>query len=163
MKGLNNILNHKYIIVSKVAYDIYNEKSQKVYERLRSRVKERHRYTEDEYKALIKYFKRFAKKLETTNPRDFYDKKYKIFDLEGFTKHLPKALNFKTILSKLGDYLTYYDMLRNKRQMDTKILTKIKNELKKAANFIYKNLEKAKDEAKTYNFSYGRGQHSHLA
>lgn len=173
MDSIILLLKHRYIVVSHLAELLYNKKSNATYERLRSRMTEKHRFREDEYenlkvifeemqsdlKAQVQSLERAVKFPETKKTKEF---------LEEFPKNIGhSALQLKAILQDIGgqtekDYYRMYDHLRERRELTPKHLQSLAEKLGEFASLIQSSLKTAQKEAKRYQFSAGRGQHSHI-
>ena len=162
MKSLTKLLSHKYIQIRKVSDAIYKDKSNASYEKLRSRIKGRHRYTEGEYIKLTEYFEKVARKLRDINLEDYVDEN-NVFLYEKFLKDLPDCIEIKPVITDFNvNYYPVYDQLRGKNVLDKKYLKELQRRLRYFATYIENKLEQAQSEARRYEFSHGRGSSSHL-
>ncbi len=173
MDSLISLLKHRYIVVSHLAELLYDKKSNATYERLRSRMTERHRFKEEEYKKLHIIFTEMQLDLETQAKMlerliKFPNTKNSKAFLEEFPKNIGhQALQLKAILQDIGgqtqkDYYRMYDHLRERRELKDEHLISLAQKINEFASTIKKQLKIAQREAKQYQFSAGRGQHSHI-
>lgn len=173
MDSLISLLKHPYVVVARLAEVLYEQRSNATYERLRSRLTERHRFREDEYEKLktifegiqsdleaqVKALERVIKYPETDKTKEF---------LEEFPKNIGHpVLQLKAILKDMGGqtekgYYRMYDHLRERRELTDEYLKALAHQLSEFIDFIKSSLKTAKKEAKRYQFSVGRGQHSHI-
>ncbi len=173
MDSIILLLKHRYIVVSRLAELVYNKKSNATYERLRSRMTERHRFREEEYEKLKVIFKEIQASLEAQVKSlerviKFPNSKSSKEFLEEFPKNIGhSSLQLKAILQDIGgqtekDYYRMYDHLRERRELTNEHLEALATKLSDFASLIKSSLKTAQKEAKRYQFSAGRGQHSHI-
>lgn len=162
---LINLLNHPYVVRNRLAEALYGETGAAAFTRLMSRARGRHRFREEEVRGLIKLFRRLAGKLERRA------EKLQGLDLTQLTPRriirlleLPE-LNLKplveTALGK-GNYYAFYDRARNRAQLPEEWRGAVAEELQRFATEIREQCDVAKQEARGYPFSVGKGGGSHL-
>ena len=162
MKGLNDILSHKYLVVSRLVAVVYGKYSNAGYTRILTRKSGRHRYTKEEYQKLIKFFRALAKKLKEFKFADYIDENGK-FNYKKFRKQFPFVLSLRRIIKSTSyDYYDLMDQFRGRKKVNKTQMGTLTRRLHKFAEFIENQLEIAKKEARNYNFSYGPGPQSHL-
>lgn len=134
---------------------------------------ERHRFREDEYEKLKVIFEEMQSSLEAQvklleRAIKFPNTKKTLEFLEEFPKNIGhQALQLKAILQDIGgqtekDYYRMYDHLRERRELTNEHLEALASKLSDFATLIKDSLKIAQKEAKRYQFSAGRGQHSHI-
>ena len=161
MKSLNKILRHKYIVIRRVAEEVYQDNSDAAYDKLLGRSLEKYRYKEEEYKTVATYFHTLAMKLE--NIQLMPNKKEKIETENMQTLQIPNCIQIKRITEDLQiKYFHLFDQLRNRTSRKKDVIKLLEKKLKKFSAFIKKQLTLALEEANTYKFSLGRGSQSHL-
>ncbi|MDX1909413.1 MAG: hypothetical protein SF053_20405 [Bacteroidia bacterium] len=172
MNDLIEILSHPYLVLNAIARDTYegetpdNPDTEAFNQRLRSRVKGRHRFSAEEYKTLRRLLiafsrklDRYADKLEAQSAPDT-----PAADLTRLFQH--PWLNHKEILEGLGarsglNYYQLYDRLRSRVKADAQASRDLATELRRFAAWVRERLEQAHEARKTYVFSNGRGKASH--
>ena len=166
MNSLIDILGHDYIVINRMAEAIYGETGNAINQRLRSRIKRRHHFTVEDYKAsrrellaFSRQLDRIADKMEKLQAGD----KKKIDWLKQM--HHP-ILNHKNLIAEVATgfqsgYYSLYDGLRNKKALPKGVIPAMVKEYRQFAEQIRAALESAKEEKKTYTFSQGRGGASH--
>jgi len=173
MDSIILLLKHRYIVVPRLAELVYDKNSNATYERLRSRMTERHRFREDEYEKLKVIFEEIQADLEAQvklleRAIKFPNTKKTTAFLEEFPKNIGhQALQLKAILQDIGgqtekDYYRMYDHLRERRELTNEHLEALATQLSAFASLIQSSLKTVQKEAKRYQFSAGRGQHSHI-
>ena len=173
MDSLIELLKHRYIVLSRLAELLYATPSQANNVRLHSRMSEKHRFQEEEYEKLKVIFEEIQSDLEAQVKalerviKFPTSEKSKAF-LEEFPKNIGhSALQLKAILKDIGgqtekDYYRIYDHLRERRKLTEEHFEALASQLSIFATFIQTHLKTAQKEAKRYQFSAGRGQHSHI-
>jgi len=173
MDSLILLLKHRYIVISHLAELFYQKPSQANNLRLHSRMTEKHRFQEEEYEKLKVIFQDMQTDLETQVKSLERAIKYPTSEKSTeFLAEFPKnighsALQLKAILQDIGgqtekDYYRMYDHLRERRELTPKHLESLAEKLADFASVIQSSLKTAQKEAKRYQFSAGRGQHSHI-
>jgi hypothetical protein len=165
LHSLTYLLNHPYLVRNRLAESLYGETGVGPFTRLQSRANGRHRFQEQEVKDLIKILTRLANLLErraeklekldlaTAGPRAVRD----ILDL--------KAFNAKPLIEKAvgkGNYFAFYDRARLRGELSDDWRRAAAEELRNFANEIRDKCAMARQEARRYPFSVGRGGGSHL-
>ena len=173
MDSIILLLKHRYIVLSRLAELLYKKPSQANNVRLHSRMSEKHRFQEEEYEKLKVIFEEIQTDLEgqvkslervIKFPTSEKSKEF----LEVFPKNIGhSALQLKAILMDIGgqtekDYYRIYDHLRERRELTSEHLEALAKKLSAFASLIQSSLKTAQKEAKRYQFSAGRGQHSHI-
>ncbi len=173
MDSIILLLKHPYIVLSRLAELLYKKPSQANNVRLHSRMSEKHRFQEEEYEKLKVIFKEIQSDLETQVKSlerviKFPNSKNSKEFLEVFPKNIGhSSLQLKAILKDIGgqtekDYYRMYDHLRERRELTNEHLQDLANQFSIFAKLIESSLKAAQKEAKRYQFSAGRGQHSHI-
>ncbi|MDX2286979.1 MAG: hypothetical protein NW241_22635 [Bacteroidia bacterium] len=165
MEHLIQLLSHPYLVLNHVAETVYEAEGAAVHQRLRSRVKGRHRFLTEEYKAIRKQALGFSRKL------DRMAEKLLEAQADGArpdaTRLMQHAwLNHKEVLEAVGakaglSYYQTYDRLRNRLQPAPETLQALAGELTAFAQWVRERLDAAQEESKAYAFSQGRGGASH--
>lgn len=167
MQSLIAILSHPYLITNRVAEAIYAEEeaSNAIHQRLRARIKGRHHFTVEDYKAVRKVFRSFIQQLERLAKK--LEKKFNTGEQQDWLRlmHHP-WLNHKNLLTEVGqqfelDYYGVYDGLRYRKTLPKKFIPTLIEAYKEYTKWIKEQLEVAKIEKKEYRFSVGRGGGSH--
>jgi hypothetical protein len=167
MKSLIEVLDHPFLIQNRIAEDLYEDTGAIYFERLRSRIKGRHRFTLAEYKDLRKLLSAFAGKIHRLPPRldrawaNQHDGPwvYRLMDHPW--------VNRKSILLEVGkrENLTYYqvyDQIRGRTVFKQNIYDRLVEVYEEYAPWLDEKLEEMKEERKTYLFSHGRGGRGHI-
>jgi len=169
MDSLIQLLSHPYLMKKAVADIIYEEHNANTYERLRSRIKQRHRFTHDEYKKLTLFFSEFAEYIEiraaivslaAQQPELVSNQPL----LESFAHPclVFKALADDISISERPHYYHLYDQMRNRTTLKPEWANALADKLKDYATTIRQHVEQAHQQSNTYRFNYGRGNVSHL-
>lgn len=173
MNSLIEILSHGYLVLNPIAEAIYPpvaenaEGSEALHQRLRSRVKGRHRFAAEEYKALRKGLLSLSRKLDRDAAKlRALAAEGKASDLRQLIQH--PWLNAKEVLGRLGsaqglNYYQVYDRLRSRVKAPEGALEALAGELSRFAAWLRERLEAAQAESREYAFSQGRGGASHRA
>jgi hypothetical protein len=171
MNSLIEILSHPYLVLNPIAEDLYPpvpenaEGSEALHQRLRSRVKGRHRFAVEEYKALRKGLLSLSRKLDRDAEKlRAQAAEGKGGDLRRLIQH--PWLNAKELLGRLGaaqglNYYQVYDRLRSRVKAPEGSLEALAGELSAFAAWLRERLEAAQAESRDYPFSQGRGGGSH--
>lgn len=160
LPALKTLLAHPVFVLKQLSFDLYEEEGAAPYERLRSRVRGRHRFRKEEchklhqiFVALAKAFRKASKKLA---------KLLKTPDqLEG---HILMPLlecphiNLKAIIEPIGkkygkNYFQTYDAIRRRSAFTETLCTELVSHLEQLANDIEKQIKLSKNEAKKYSFN----------
>lgn len=164
MNSLIEVVAHPYLVINRIAETLYRDKGNAIHQRLRSRIKGRHRFTMEEYQTLRRLltdmsgrFAYIASKLETAQqaPGTEAPDWHRLLRSRWInTSHLLEAVGADYGLS----YLQVYDRLRNRATLPEGFVPALIAEYRRFAAWIDAQLELAKAERKDYAFSQGRGK-----
>ena len=164
MNSLIEVVAHPYLVLNRIAETLYRDKGNAIHQRLRSRVKGRHRFTMEEYQTLRRIlvdmstrFAAIASKLEAAQQSP-------ALEAPDWRRLLrSRWINTSHLLEVVGagyglSYLQVYDRLRNRATLPEGFLPGLIAEYRRFAAWIDAQLEQAKAERKDYAFSQGRGK-----
>ena len=164
MNSLIEVVTHPYLVLNRIAETLYRDKGNAIHQRLRSRVKGRHRFTMEEYQTLRRVladmsgrFAYIASKLETAQQApgmEAPDWRRLLQSRWINTSHLLEAVGARYGLN----YLQVYDRLRTRPPLPEGFVPALIAEYRRFAAWIDTQLEQAKAERKDYGFSQGRGK-----
>lgn len=166
MQSLIDLLAHPYWILNHVAETIYEGEGAAFHQRLRSRLKGRHRFTVEDYKALRKHMLVVSRRLDGLAER-IRQADPATAPSENWVKRLQHPwINQKPVFEAVGkahglSYLQVYDALRNRTRLPEGFLPEVAEEYHGFASWIRDQLDLAREEKKAYRFSQGRGGASH--
>jgi hypothetical protein len=167
MEPLQNLLKHPFVVSNRLAELLYKEEGVNCFTRLRSRSRGRHRFTKEEYKGLVKLFREMSTRVRTKADRlaDALQTPYAHRNLRHMLEH--PTINLRQMLMAAGreigkTYYQFYDSLRGRSPLQPGEGEAIVACFRAFADEIDAALEAAKQSAKHYPFSAGRGQVSHL-
>jgi hypothetical protein len=167
MQSFLDFLSHPYLLLNRLAENIYGGQGPAIHQRLRSRLKERHRFNKEDYRLLRKEMLAYASQLEKLARRLEQDRK----DGDKADKLLARMehpyLKLKLLLVKVGashdlSYQKVYDGLRGRRKLPEGFFPAVIAEIEAYAQTIRAQADRVKEEKKAYPFSQGPGQASHL-
>lgn len=166
MQALIDFLTHPYVVLNHVAESVYDDTGTACHQRLRSRVKGRHRFTIDDYKNLRREILTFSRRLDRqANLLEAALTQEGTPDWKALVTH--PWLNLKTILTEAGQPFGYtysqaYDRLRIRTQPPAEFIQGIATLYREFAAWTRTQLDAAKTQRKEYAFSLGRGGGSHV-
>lgn len=165
MESLIELLSHPYLILNRVAEDVYGEKTAAMHQRLRSRVLGRHRFGVEEYKDLRRELLKFARQLERIAGK-LDEQAADPGKANRLTQIQHPWLNHRAILEDLGRpydlrYTAVYDRLRSRTSLPEGMLANLAILYRTFAATVQHQLEAAHEARKAYPFSQGRGGASH--
>jgi len=165
LSSLTDLLNHPCLVRNRLAEALYGEAGAPAHVRLASRARGRHRFREEEVAGLLKLLPRLARKLEHRAG------KLAALDLEQATPSavqrlldLPE-LNAKPLIENaLGKehYFSFYDRTRARGRLPEAWRNAVADELLRFAETIRTSVAAARQEARRYPYSYGKGGGSHM-
>lgn len=160
MQAMQTLLSHRYLILNRIAIQLYGQDSGAAKQRLRGRVRGQLRFTEAEYLQLVQFVGQCARRMDDINKElQKPPKRGAALPIELLKE---PWLNTKALITDAGNdaglpdpYYTLYDRLRLRQAESPELLSALARRANTFAQWLRGELEMAREEAKTYEWGKG--------